>query len=67
LDYLGYIPADPLVGKAVIRQKPFLEAFPGSEASKAVNLLAKTLLARPVEDPSRGNIKFFWKRLIEMK
>jgi flagellar biosynthesis protein FlhG len=67
LDYLGYIPADPLVGKAVIRQKPFLEAFPSSEASKAVALLAKTLLARPVEDPSRGNIKFFWKRLVEMK
>jgi flagellar biosynthesis protein FlhG len=67
LDYLGYIPADPLVAKAVIRQTPFLEAFPSSEASKAVAILAKTLLARPVEDPSRGNIKFFWRRLVEMK
>ncbi|MDR1396153.1 MAG: MinD/ParA family protein [Desulfarculales bacterium] len=67
LDYLGYIPADPLVSKAVIRQTPFLEAFPSSEASKAVGILAKTLLTRPVEDPSRGNIKFFWRRLVEMK
>ena len=67
LDYLGFIPTDPMVSKAVIKQKPFWEAFPSSEASKAVNALAKALLARPVDDPSRGNIKFFWRRLVEMQ
>lgn len=66
LDYLGFVPADPLVSKAVIMQKPFFASYPGSNASKAVMALAKTILSRPVEDPSRGNIKFFWRRLVEL-
>jgi flagellar biosynthesis protein FlhG len=66
LDYLGFIPTDALVSKAVIMQKPFLESYPGCSASLALNALAKTILSRPIEDPSRGNIKFFWKRLIEL-
>ncbi len=66
LDYLGFIPTDPLVSKSVIMQKPLLEAYPGANASKAVAALAKTILSRPVDDPSRGNIKFFWRRLVEL-
>ncbi len=44
LDYLGFIPHDPNVSRSVIQQKPILEAFPGSPASKAFMVLAARIL-----------------------
>lgn len=65
LDYLGFIPTDPAVNQAVMQQKALLEAFPGSPAAKGIKNLARNLLAQPVEDTG-GNIKFFWRRLVDM-
>ncbi len=65
LRYLGFIPRDPSVSQAVIQQKPFMLSFPGSPAARGVEKLAKALLASPVERDS-GNIKFFWRRLMDM-
>ncbi|MFH1035759.1 MAG: MinD/ParA family protein [Pseudomonadota bacterium] len=65
IDYLGFIPTDPSVSRAVIQQRALLEAFPGSPAAKSIEQLAKAFLRTPV-DQSGGNIKFFWRRLVEM-
>ena len=65
LDYLGFVPTDPHVSQAVMRQKPFLEAFPTAPSSLAVQNLAKAFMASPVEEVG-GNIKFFWRRLVKM-
>jgi flagellar biosynthesis protein FlhG len=65
LDYLGFIPKDPAVTRSVMMQKPVVLAFPNSPASHAFKVLAKRLLSTPVES-SGGNIKFFWRRLVDM-
>ncbi len=65
LDYLGYIPADPLVNKAVMQQKALVEVYPASPAAKAFRELARTILQMPPADAS-GNIKFFWRRLVNI-
>ena len=65
LGYLGFIPSDPAVNQAVRRQKPLVEAFPSSPAAKGFRQLARTFLDSPVE-ASGGNIKFFWRRLVNL-
>jgi flagellar biosynthesis protein FlhG len=65
LDYLGYVPKDPQVSKAVIMQTPLLKAFPNCPAAKGIQALARTILQSPSPSES-GNIKFFWRRLMDM-
>jgi len=65
LDYLGFIPRDPAVNKSVIQQKALVEAAPESKAAKAMAQLAERVLNLPPESSS-GNIKFFWRRLVQM-
>lgn len=65
IDYLGFVPHDPAINKAVMHQKAALELFPRSPASAAFMKLAKTVLERPAADGA-GNIKFFWRRLVDM-
>lgn len=65
IDYLGFVPSDPAVSKAVVQQKPFLLSYPNSAAAKGVISLAKSFLATPA-DPAAGSIKFFWRRLVDM-
>ncbi len=65
LDYLGFIPTDPAVNKSVMQQKALVEAFPNSPASQAFKRLAINMVNLPMEQTS-GNIKFFWRRLVNM-
>jgi flagellar biosynthesis protein FlhG len=64
LDYLGAIPYDPYMSKAVIQQKPLLELFPQTPAARAFSALANKLHKTPPPHQNHGNIQFFWKRLL---
>jgi flagellar biosynthesis protein FlhG len=65
LDYLGTIPHDPAVTKSVMQQRPVLEAFPETQASKAIMRIAETVRNnRP--NANQGSIQFFWKRLLNV-
>ena len=64
LDFLGYIPYDKNLVKAVRGQRLVTEAFPDSEAANTFSLLAEDLLNRPPEQSNDGNIKFFWNTLL---
>jgi flagellar biosynthesis protein FlhG len=66
LDYLGNIPSDPNVPRSVIQQRPLLEAFPQSPASKAFTNLASRLDKTLPSQFNQGNIQFFWKRLLNV-
>ncbi|HAA03517.1 MAG TPA: flagellar synthesis regulator FleN [Syntrophobacteraceae bacterium] len=66
LDYLGNIPSDPNVARAVIQQKPLLEVFPQSPASKAFANLASRLDKSLPPQFNQGSIQFFWKRLLNV-
>lgn len=63
LDYLGSIPYDPNVPRAVIQQRPLLELFPESPASSAIMKVANAI--QKIEPyMNQGTIQFFWKRLL---
>jgi len=62
LEFLGLIPYDAAIPRAVMRQQPVLELFPEAPASQSFRALAQTLWQSP---PPRadGNIKLFGRRL----
>jgi flagellar biosynthesis protein FlhG len=63
LDYLGFIPYDQALPKAVMRQQPVLALYPQSPASRSFVAIAQTLWESPPPGLD-GNIKFFWRRLL---
>jgi len=65
LDYAGFIPVDDTLKKAVIKRQPVICAYPRAEASQRINALAEYLLNEASVRPVDGNIKFFWKQLID--
>lgn len=64
LDFIGTIPHDPHVKKAVMRQQPVCVAFPESQAAQSLHTLAQNLLTWNPAANLDGNIKFFWKKLL---
>lgn len=65
LDYLGTIPYDSSVTKAVLQQKALIEAFPGASASRAFMTIAESL-RKTSPSVNQGTIQFFWKRLLNV-
>lgn len=65
LDYLGFIPVDESISKAVKQQKAVLEVYPNSLFSKGIRELAQTISERPIQRTGDGNIQFFWKQLLQ--
>lgn len=64
LQYLGHLPLDPFLRRAVQAQTPVIEAFPGSSVSRAFKklaLAADNLKARTV---APGHLTFFVERLV---
>ena len=64
LDYLGFIPYDQALPKAVMRQQPVLALYPQSPASRSFVTIAQTLWKTKPQPALDGNIKFFWRRLL---
>jgi flagellar biosynthesis protein FlhG len=52
LDYLGSVPADPAVKRALRSQAPFLEQSPQSRASLAVKTIAARMMRLAVQGPA---------------
>lgn len=61
LEYLGGIPQDDQVSKAIIRQKPIILSAPNSEAGKAMRMLAQKINGThiPVADEKKGIAQLF--------
>ena len=64
LDYLGSVPYDQALPKAVMRQQPVLALYPESPASRSFVMIAQTLWETKPQPALEGNIKFFWRRLL---
>ena len=64
LEYLGFVPKDENVERAVKQQRAVIECYPESASSKEFHELACRLLASSKDMASDGNIKFFWRKLI---
>ncbi len=64
LEYVGFIPRDSNLEKAVRQQATVLKCFPGSASSHGFSRLADQLLGTAPSAVQDGNIKFFWKKLV---
>lgn len=66
LPHLGILPDDPNVSKAVKRQIPFTVAYPGSEASVAIERIAKRFLEIPQSSAPSGGVKGFLHKMFRL-
>ncbi|MEJ2423354.1 MAG: MinD/ParA family protein [Candidatus Thiodiazotropha sp.] len=65
LNYMGSIPYDEQLRKAVKSQKPVVEAYPRSRVAQAFKNLAKKADNWPVPTGVSGDLQFFVERLIQ--
>lgn len=65
LDFVGAVPYDENMRKAIKRQKPIVELFPRSPASLALRNLASRVASWPVPMRPGGHIEFFIERLVQ--
>ncbi len=65
LDFIGAIPEDDRLRRAVQKQQPVVEAYPNSPSSRAFHDLARRIESWPAPSGATGNLEFFVERLIE--
>ena len=67
IDYLGAVPYDNNMQRAVMRQKPLSMAEPNSAAARSVERVARILEDKEDEMPGRFGIKQLFMSVIRMK
>ncbi|MFK8016223.1 MAG: MinD/ParA family protein [Gammaproteobacteria bacterium] len=65
LSFMGHIPRDSNVRKAIQRQCGVVEHYPNSRAARAFEDAARATTRWPRADGSRGCIEFFAERLVQ--
>jgi flagellar biosynthesis protein FlhG len=64
LDFLGSVPYDDCLKKAVQKQKSVVEAFPRSPSAQAFKQIAKKTQQWPTPSDMEGHLEFFIERLV---
>lgn len=64
LQYLGHVPFDESLRKAVQKRQALLEFAPRSKAASAIRNIAQKIDQWPVQNSARGHLEFFFERLI---
>lgn len=64
LQYLGHVPFDENVRKAVQKRQPLLSFAPRCKASTALRSIAQKIDQWPVQSTPRGHLEFFLERLL---
>lgn len=67
VEYLGSIPMDESVRYSVKERVPFVLKYPFSNASQAMREVARSLATQNDVEKTKGNMQFFWKRLLYAK
>ncbi len=65
LQYMGHIPFDESVRKAIQKRRPVVEFAPRSKAASAIKVLAQKVDEWPVQSAPRGHLEFFIERLLQ--
>jgi len=63
VSYLGHIPRDENLQRALMAQRPLVQLFPRSPSARALQGLADKLLVRAPPPSLQGGLKFLWQRL----
>ena len=66
IDYLGSIPDDRQMVESIRKQKVISELFPQSKITQAFRQLAGRICSEPTQAVPKGNLQFFWKKLLQM-
>ncbi len=64
ISYLGAIPFDPHLKRAVKSQRALVEAFPQTPASQAIKKLAENVDKLPIPHTASGRLEFYVERLL---
>lgn len=64
LNYMGTVPYDEYLLKAVRKQRPVIDAFPRSRSAMAFKNLAQKADKWPRPEAAAGHLEFFVERLI---
>ena len=65
LVYLGAVPHDDWLRRAVQKQVPVVEAYPGSPSAQAFREIASRIHRWAAPDGPRGNVEFFVERMLK--
>jgi len=63
VSYLGHVPRDENLQRALMAQRPLVQLFPRSPSARALQALADKLLVRAPPPALQGGLKFLWQRL----
>lgn len=66
IDYLGSIPEDKLMIDSIRKQRVISELQPNSKTSDAFRHLAARICLEPAQSEPKGNLQFFWKKLLKI-
>ena len=66
IDYLGSIPEDRQMIDSIRKQKVISELLPGSKITAAFRQLAGRICTEPTQASPKGNLQFFWKKLLNI-
>ncbi|KAF1722449.1 MinD/ParA family protein [Pseudoxanthomonas wuyuanensis] len=64
LHYLGAVPQDDWLRRAVQRQQAVVKAYPGSPSARAIGEIARMTARWQPPSGARGNVEFFVERMI---
>ena len=64
VSYLGSIPRDESVPRALHCRRPLVDLFPRSPASRAFDALHQKILATAPPESLDGGVRFFWRQLL---
>ena len=64
LDYGGFIPQDPILGRATKSQQLVVRTHPYAPSSQAIRALARNLSGIKHFDLTKGGVQFFWEQLV---
>lgn len=64
LNYMGSVPADEWLRRAVRKQRAVVDAYPNCPASVAFQALAQKAMKWGLPQGARGNLEFFVERLV---
>jgi flagellar biosynthesis protein FlhG len=65
LQFMGIVPHDEQLRKAVQKQRAVVELFPQSKATIAINNIARKIDGWPVKQQAGGYLEFFVERMIQ--
>ncbi len=67
IDFLGSVPEDRQMNEAIRKQKVISELYPHLRITSSFRELASRICLEPSQTTPKGNLQFFWKKLLNLR